>query len=95
MTPKSIPKGKFLRNLQSIEQNDKNQRNQSPWATRRKKQRNSPFGGSKLPNETDDLNDSGVDNPDLGPFHSSKQGNLFLKIKKNKQRFQSIQYCGR
>ncbi|KAL5544212.1 hypothetical protein UlMin_007996 [Ulmus minor] len=67
-TPKSSPKGKTPEKPPIDRRNDKNQRKQSPGATRGKKQRNLPFGGSKQPNGTDDLNDSGLDNPDLGPF---------------------------
>lgn len=47
---------------------DKNPRKQNSGASLGKKVRNSPFGGSKLQNGTEDLNESALDNPDLGPF---------------------------
>ncbi|KAK6924858.1 hypothetical protein RJ641_009184 [Dillenia turbinata] len=47
---------------------DKNLRKSSNGVFSSKKQRNSPLGGVKLVNETEDPSESGLDNPDLGPF---------------------------
>lgn len=47
---------------------DKNTRKQNPGATHGKKRRNSPGAGVKLQNGTEDSTESGLGNPDLGPF---------------------------
>ncbi|KAK6920715.1 hypothetical protein RJ641_014393 [Dillenia turbinata] len=48
-------------------QSDKNLRKSSNGVST-KKQRNSPLGGAKLVNGTEDPSESGLDYPDLGPF---------------------------
>lgn len=63
------PKGKTTPEKPPIDRrSDKNPRKQNSGASLGKKVRNSPFGGSKLLNGTEDLNESALDNPDLGPF---------------------------
>lgn len=63
------PKGKTTPEKPPIDRrNNKNPRKQNSGASLGKKVRNSPFGGSKLQNGTEDLNELALDNPDLGPF---------------------------
>ncbi|XP_058087625.1 protein KINESIN LIGHT CHAIN-RELATED 2-like [Magnolia sinica] len=66
---KSSPKSKTNHVKSSIEQpSDKNSRKPSPGVLPVKKQRNAALGGSKLNNGTADPDETGLDNPDLGPF---------------------------
>lgn len=67
-TSKSITKEKTPEKPPIDKRSDKNTRKQNPGATLVKKQRNSPLGGVKLQNGTEDSAESGLDNPDLGPF---------------------------
>uniref|UniRef100_A0A5B6Z3Y8 Uncharacterized protein n=1 Tax=Davidia involucrata TaxID=16924 RepID=A0A5B6Z3Y8_DAVIN len=57
--------------------NHKNLRKQNAAGVSIKKQRNSPFGGVKLQNGTEDLSEPGLDNPDLGPFLLKQARDLF------------------
>ncbi|KAH7528475.1 hypothetical protein FEM48_Zijuj05G0076100 [Ziziphus jujuba var. spinosa] len=51
----------------------------------KKKQRNSPLGGVKLQNGTEDSTESGLDNPDLGPF-LLKQARGLISLGDNPQK---------
>uniref|UniRef100_A0A5B6Z3Q3 Uncharacterized protein n=1 Tax=Davidia involucrata TaxID=16924 RepID=A0A5B6Z3Q3_DAVIN len=62
---RSSPKSKSPQEKPPI---DKNLRKQNAGGLSIKKQRNSPLGGVKLQNGTEDSSESGLDNPDLGPF---------------------------
>lgn len=52
----------------SDKQTGKNLRKANAGVTSQKKQRNSPLGGVKLQNGTDDSSKAGLENPDLGRF---------------------------
>lgn len=66
---KSSPKSKSPPEKPPIDKrNDKNLRKPNIGVIPSKKLRNSPLGGVKLQNGTEDSSDSGLDNPDLGPF---------------------------
>lgn len=68
-SPKSSSKGKTTPEKPPLDRrSDKNPRKPNSGASLGKKVRNSPFGGSKLQNGTEDPNESALDNPDLGPF---------------------------
>ena len=65
-SPKSSPKANISPEKPPVDRRgDKNPRKQNSGG---KKVRNVPLGGSKLQNGTEDLTESGLDNPDLGPF---------------------------
>ncbi|XP_057952063.1 protein KINESIN LIGHT CHAIN-RELATED 3-like [Malania oleifera] len=49
-------------------QREKNWRKPKAGVTPTRKQKNSPVGGVKLQNGSEDSSESGLDNPDLGPF---------------------------
>lgn len=69
VSPKSSPKSKSPKDKTPRDKwNDKNLRRQSGGVSPVKKQRNSPLGGAKLQNGTDDLSVAGLDNPNLGRF---------------------------
>ncbi|CAK9169359.1 unnamed protein product [Ilex paraguariensis] len=64
---KSSPKGRSPQEKPPLDkQNEKNLRKSISGGISVKKQRNSPLG--KLQNGTEDASESGLDNPDLGPF---------------------------
>lgn len=76
-SPKSSPRGKGLSDRPPIgRKNEKSTKKLSPVASHTKKQKDSPLKGSKLPNGTEDLNESMMDNPDLGPFLLNQARNL-------------------
>ncbi|KAK9278104.1 hypothetical protein L1049_027662 [Liquidambar formosana] len=69
VSSKSFPKSKSPPEKPPIDKkNDKNLRKLNQGVIPLKKQRNLPLGGVKLQNGTEDSSDSGLDNPDLGPF---------------------------
>ncbi|KAL3575303.1 hypothetical protein D5086_023404 [Populus alba] len=66
---KMTPKGKCPPEKPAIDKrNDKNLKKGNAGVRLKKKQRNSPLGGVKLPNGTKDSSESGLDNPELGQF---------------------------
>ncbi|KAA8540826.1 hypothetical protein F0562_024789 [Nyssa sinensis] len=66
---KSSPKSESPQDKPPIDKrNHKTLRKQNAAGISIKKQRNSPLGGVKLQNGIEDSSESGLDNPDLGPF---------------------------
>ncbi|KAJ9140333.1 hypothetical protein P3X46_030992 [Hevea brasiliensis] len=69
VSSKLSPNGKSRLERPPIDkQNDKNLKKANGVAKSTKKRRNSPLGGLKLKNGTEDSSESGLDNPDLGRF---------------------------
>ncbi|PKI66652.1 protein KINESIN LIGHT CHAIN-RELATED 3-like [Punica granatum] len=86
-TSKQTPKSKSASSEKPPidKRNDKNVKKLNVGISPVKKYRNSPTGGGKLQNGVADSSDSGLDNPDLGPF-LLKQARDFISSGDNPQR---------